>query len=347
MGYQLASFDLLTPEAALQAVESAYGLSLDGTVSAYPSYVNRVYGVRTDDGADYVVKFYRPGRWSQEAVIEEHTFLGDCANAEIPVVEPIADADGDTLASLEVSDESNSDEFHFALFPKRGGRNFDAETDEQWFRLGSIVARCHLAAQTREAHHRPICTPTEWTAPFVRELLEEGVVHPELTQELQVLADELLPLIAPYFRAAPFHRIHGDCHRGNLLDRPGEGLLMIDFDDMMVGPAVQDIWLLLPGHAADCRRELTMLLEGYDTFLEFPRKSLALIEPLRFMRMIHFLAWRARQRHDYWFLREFPDWGTKQFWIREMEDLKMQADIVREQLRGDEGSHAGPGPSFA
>jgi Ser/Thr protein kinase RdoA (MazF antagonist) len=103
---------------------------------------------------------------------------------------------------------------------------------------------------------------------------------------------------------------------------------------MMMGPAVQDIWLLLPGHAADCRRELTMLLDGYETFLDFPRGSLVLIEPLRFMRMIHFLAWRARQRHDHWFRREFPDWGTKSFWTREIEDLNAQADVVRAELAG-------------
>ncbi|MFP4705107.1 MAG: serine/threonine protein kinase [Spirochaetaceae bacterium] len=333
------SFDMLTPDAAVAAVEQTHGLRLDGTLFTYPSYVNRVYGVRTEEGEEYISKFYRPNRWSTEAILEEHEFLLDCVEAEIPVVPPIPDADGDTLGILEVtaaSDDAGPDsvEYPFALFPKRGGRNFDAETDEQWYRLGSIVGRCHLVGRRREAPHRRVCSPQEWTAPFVTELLDEELVHPDLAGRFQDLTGETLGLIEPHFAGVPFHRIHGDCHRGNLLDRPDEGLMIIDFDDMMSGPAVQDIWLLLPGHAADCGRELTMLLEGYETFLELPRQSLRLIEPLRFMRIVHFLAWRARQRHDHWFRREFPDWGTKQFWIREVEDLEMQADIVQSELSG-------------
>lgn len=334
MEHHLASFDMLTPDAVIRAVEATYELSLDGTLNPYPSYVNRVYGLRTDDGEDVVAKFYRPGRWSRKTILEEHRFLEDCAEAEIPVVAPLRDPDGDTLGALEVTADAQATEYAFALFPKRGGRNFDAETDEQWYRLGSIVARCHLAGRRREAAHRPVCEPARWTAPFVDELLGEGLVHPDLAGAFRDITSEIIALITPHFADVPFHRIHGDCHRGNLLDRPDEGLLIIDFDDMMMGPAVQDIWLLLPGHAADCRRELTMLLDGYETFLDFPRGSLVLIEPLRFMRMIHFLAWRARQRHDHWFRREFPDWGTKSFWTREIEDLNAQADVVRAELAG-------------
>jgi Ser/Thr protein kinase RdoA (MazF antagonist) len=334
MEHHLASFDMLTPDAVIRAVEATYELSLDGTLNPYPSYVNRVYGLRTDDGEDVVAKFYRPGRWSRKTILEEHRFLEDCAEAEIPVVAPLRDPDSDTLGALEVTADAQATEYAFALFPKRGGRNFDAETDEQWYRLGSIVARCHLAGRRREAAHRPVCEPKSWTAPFVDELLGEGLVHPDLAGAFRDITSEIIALITPHFADVPFHRIHGDCHRGNLLDRPDEGLLIIDFDDMMMGPAVQDIWLLLPGHAADCRRELTMLLDGYETFLDFPRGSLVLIEPLRFMRMIHFLAWRARQRHDHWFRREFPDWGTKSFWTREIEDLNAQADVVRAELAG-------------
>jgi Ser/Thr protein kinase RdoA (MazF antagonist) len=334
MAETVGSFDLLTPDAALRAIEGAFAVDLDGTISAYPSYVNRVYGVRTEEGTDYVAKFYRPDRWSEGAILEEHTFLSDCAEAEIPVVPPLPDSEGDTLGTLEVTSEGRQADFAFALFPKRGGRNFDAESDEDWFRLGSIVARCHVVGRRREAEHRAVCEPHSWTAPFVRELLNEGLVHPDLADEFRQVTTEVIDLIAPHFRSLPVHRIHGDCHRGNLLDRPGEGLLIIDFDDMMTGPAVQDIWLLLPGHAPDCRRELTMLLDGYESFLDFPYQSLKLIEPLRFMRMVHFLAWQARQRHDHWFAREFPDWGSKQFWIREVEDLKTQADVVREELSG-------------
>lgn len=333
MEQELTTFDLLTPEAALDAVEAAYGLALDGRVMTYPSYINRVYGFRTDEGEEYVAKFYRPGRWSWEAILEEHTFVLQCAAAEIPVVAPLGDLEGESLTEVEISRGRDEALFPLALYPKRGGRSFDAETDEAWYRLGSIVGRVHAVGQREEAQQRPTCAPRQWTAPFADELLSQGLVHPELAGEFRELTEEIVTLAAPRFEGLPMHRLHGDCHRGNLLDRPGEGLLIIDFDDMMVGPAVQDIWLLLPGYAADCRRELTMLLDGYEEFLPFPRGSLDLIESLRFMRMVHFLAWQARQREDLWFLKEFPDWGSKQFWIRELEDLKTQAEVVRATFR--------------
>ncbi|MFW6214496.1 MAG: serine/threonine protein kinase, partial [Alkalispirochaetaceae bacterium] len=333
MSDALTTFDLLTPEAALEAIEVAYGVPLDGRIMAYNSYINRVYGVRGESGKEYVAKFYRPGRWSWEAIIEEHTFVLEARGAEIPVVEPLGDREGESLCEVEVtSAEGERESFPFALFPKRGGRTFDAESDEAWFRLGSAVGRLHAVGRRQKADHRPWCHPESWTAPFVRELLAGGLVHPDMAAAFEELAAEMVELISPAFEGVDTQRLHGDCHRGNLLDRPGEGLLIIDFDDMMIGPQVQDLWLLLPGRAEECRRELNVLLEGYEEFTPFPRESLRLIEPLRFMRMIHFLAWRARQRKDRWFKREHPDWGTKQFWVTEMEDLAEQARAVRAAL---------------
>ena len=329
----LGSFDLLTPQAVFTALEGAFGLRLDGTLTTYPSYINRVYGVRDDEGIEYVAKFYRPGRWSWETIRQEHAFVLECAAADIPVVAPIADPEGDTLCEVEVDGSGVDESFPFALYPKRGGRSFDAETDEAWMRLGSVVGRCHAVGRRGEASGRPVCTPSTWTRPFVGELLEANLVHPEIAGEFTDFAEDQLETLEPLFAGVALQRIHGDCHRGNLLDRPGEGLMIIDFDDMMMGPPVQDIWLLLPGHATDCGRELTMLLEGYETFADFPWDTLRLIEPLRLMRMIHFLAWQARQREDHWFRREYPDWGTKQFWIREMEDLKTQARVISDSLR--------------
>ncbi len=138
--------------------------------------------------------------------------------------------------------------------------------------------------------------------------------------------------MVPLFDGVAMHRIHGDCHRGNMIERPGTGLALIDFDDMMMGPAVQDLWLVLPGRAAESRRELGILLDAYEGFAAFDRASLRLIEPLRFMRMIYFLAWRARQRDDYWFRESFPQWGTEAFWIKETEDLQEQAAMVRDAV---------------
>ncbi len=351
-GMRVGLFDLLTPDVALHAVEQAYERVLDGSVQPYPSYVNRVYGVRDDDGHELIAKFYRPRRWTAEAILDEHRFLRDCAAAEIPVVPPIAAPDGDTLHTLEVTaeegadgadgadrfyraegaDETDGETFRFALFPKRGGRNFDAETDEQWYRLGALIGRCHAVGAGGAARHRLVCAPGSLTVPFVDDLLAKGLVVGEARAEFETVCRQTLAAFEPLFDGVPLIRIHGDCHRGNILHRPDTGLLLFDFDDMMLGPAVQDIWLLLPGYADDSRRELTMLLDGYEQFAPFDHSHLRLIEPLRFMRMIYFLAWRAAQMHDHWFRESFPNWGNEAFWIKETEDLKTQAAVVMQTV---------------
>lgn len=320
----------------------------------YPSYINRVYGIRNDEGVEYVVKFYRPDRWSEAAIAEEHRFLLDCVEAELPVVAPLADSGGETLQTLALSapgPEGPKDpsgeaghslaavdapdpaagngerHFPFALFPKMGGRNFDPEADEDWRRLGALVGRLHQVAGKRSASFRAACTP-DLTQTFVFELLEADLVDSEVAGDFETICRDTIANIRPLFDGGRLQRLHGDLHRGNILDRPDTGLLLYDFDDMMVGPPVQDLWLLLPGRRSDSERELGLLLEAYEDFTPLERSSLALIEPLRFMRMVYFLAWRARQRNDYWFRSSFPDWGTKSFWLKEIEDLRDQARVI-------------------
>ena len=326
-------FDFLTPDNVLHAVESAFSVRLDGTLQAYSSYVNRVYGIRTDDGDEYVVKFYRPGRWTDDALAEEHEFVLDCADAELPVVAPIADSEGDTLQTLEVESESGVAHAAFALYAKRGGRGFDAESDDDWLRLGTLLGRLHLVASRHRAEHRLTCTPLGSTVQFVNELLDSGAVYGDLLDEFRTVVEEAIALITPLFDSIPTQRIHGDFHRGNVLEREGEGLLIIDFDDMMMGPPVQDLWLLLPDHAFAAMRELNLLLEGYEQFVCFDRATLALIEPLRLMRMIYYLAWSAYQLSDHKFLAANPDWGSRAFWIREVEDLRTQASVIVAEMR--------------
>ena len=328
------AFDLLGPESVVEIAEAALGGErLEGSVVAYPSYVNRVYGLRSEEGRELVAKFYRPGRWDRAAILEEHRFVLDCAAAELPVAAPLALAGGGTLGEAILEDESGRERgFSFALYPRMGGRNFDAESDEDWLRLGSLVGRVHLAGAGREAPRRPRCGPLELSIPQVESLLAGGHVHPDHAAAFEALCAGLLEEVAPLFAGRAARRIHGDLHRGNILDRPGDGLLVIDFDDMMTGPAAQDLWLLLPDHAEACRRELALLVEGYESFLPFDRGELALVESLRFMRMVHFLAWRARQRGDAWFRSAFPDWGGEAFWIKELEDLGDQARLVRASL---------------
>jgi len=328
---QTCTFELLAPPVVLGAVESAYGLVPDGTLAAYPSYVNRVYGLRAEDGPAYVAQCFRPGRWSAEAIREEHRFVLDCAEAELPVAAPLPDRDGQTLAAVTARDEGSEQTFAFALYPRKGGRCFDAESDPDWVRLGALIGRLHAVGGRRQAEHRLVCTPHAATERFLRELEEAGVVPPKHAAAFFGLAREPLGCIAPLFEGVGLQRIHGDCHRGNILDRPGEGLLLIDFDDMMRGPAVQDLWLLLPDRARLARRELELILEGYEAIQPFERATLRLIEPLRLMRLLYYLAWSARQRDDLRFQQSNPGWGSEAFWVKEIEDLRDQLAAMEEE----------------
>ena len=299
--------------------------------------MNRVYEVRSVEGSSYIVKFYRPGRWTEQAIAEEIAFVDDCAAFDVPVVAPLTTTDGHTLCGViaDSGDAAAEQEFLFALYPKRGGRSFDAESDDDWLRLGALAGRIHLAAASGAAPHRLVCTPAGSTLGFLEELRRDRVVHPEFAEEFFDTAERALKWVAPLFDGVELGRIHGDFHRGNILDRPGEGLLVVDFDDMMTGPAVQDLWLLLPGRLHESRRELNLVLEGYGEFADFDRSTLRLIEPLRLMRMLYYVAWSSRQRHDHRFRESFPEWGGKAFWAKEVEDVHTQIGVIRDELQGD------------
>jgi Ser/Thr protein kinase RdoA (MazF antagonist) len=334
------AFDALSPEIVLQAVEQALGFVPEGNLTPYPSYVNRVYGFSDEEGRQFVAKFYRPGRWSEEAILEEHLFLADCAADEIPVVPPLADDSGETLFTIEIEAEDDAVEpldrasdgpagetgaplsFSFAVFPKRGGRSFDAERAEDWERLGALAGRLHEVGARRDA---PARLRLSSALALANLRLVEPLVHPEFRAEFADLCGGTIEATAAALDALPTLRIHGDLHRGNILERGDEGLLLLDFDDMAPGPQVQDLWLLLPGRTRDCGRELSLLIGGYSEFSVLPAGSVAAIETLRFHRMLHFLAWRSLQREDLWFKRDFPDWGGRAFWIRELEDFREQA----------------------
>ncbi|WP_460057244.1 serine/threonine protein kinase [Spirochaeta dissipatitropha] len=323
-----ADFEQLRPELIIPAVEQAIGIELDGTINQYNSYINRVYEVRDAAGKPYMAKFYRPGRWTDEAILEEHEFIFDCAGSEIPTVAPLRDEDGSSLFSVESSSDERSVEFSFALFPKRSGRNFDAESDDDWLRLGALAGRLHSVSAMRNVENRISWTPRDILDSYVAELRESNCVHPDLANDFFELVESLLLKINDDFSQLPRFRIHGDFHRGNILDRSEEGLLLIDFDDMMLGPAVQDIWLLLPERAEECPREFNLIAEGYEQFRSFDYRWKSYIEGLRLMRMIYYLAWSARQRMDKGFISDFPSWGSKAFWMKEIEDIHEQARFI-------------------
>jgi Ser/Thr protein kinase RdoA (MazF antagonist) len=313
-------FTALTPEVMLEAVEGACGTRLLGFAQPHHSYINRVYELQTVSGERLIAKFYRPGRWTRPALLDEHEFLLECAAEEIPVVAPLAFG-GTTLGEAAG--------IFFAVFPKRWGRAFEATCEEDWRRLGRILSRLHVVGRRHAAAQRVVMHPAHSTTADVAQLRAADVVAPRQRPEFFSLAEEILALILPRFAEVPLQRIHGDCHRQNILERPGEGLMLIDFDDMVMGPVVQDLWMLLPDQVERSRREIGLILEGYETFQEFDDRNLALIEPLRAMRMLYFLAWCSRQAHDPNFTVKFPDWATDAYWRQQGSDLRQQLDVLR------------------
>ncbi len=308
----------------LNAVEAALGIEMTALATPLPSYINRVYEVQSVDGERFIPKFYRPGRWSRQALQDEHDFVLECAAAEIPVIAPLKLSDGRTV--------NETGGIHFTIYPKRFGRQLEINADEDWIRVGSLLGRVHAVGCRKEAPARTDIHPANSTAAHVAHLLGSGFVTQQQQQPFKDVTSRILDRIGDLFTGIEFIRIHGDCHCGNLLNRPGEGLMIIDFDDMMVGPPVQDMWLLLPDHAENCRHELNLLLTGYNQFRDFEEHTLRLIEPLRAMRIIYYLAWCSTQINDYKFRSMYPEWGTDAFWQREINDLTHQLQIIRDHL---------------
>lgn len=314
-------FHSLTPERVLTPVEKALAVRCTNLCRPLNSYINRVFELEAEDGSGLVAKFYRPGRWSAAALQDEHDFVHDLHEAEIPVVAPLLHGDGRTLGIFEG--------VHFAVFPKKSGRSFDEFNDEQWLQLGRLLGRTHLVGARRQPHDRIVMAPEASTRLQLDYLLSGGFLPGDLAARFRDLTAELIDEIAPLFHGIDNHRIHGDCHFSNLIYRPEESFYLIDFDDMAVGPAVQDFWMLLPGRLADSRPEVEMFLEGYETFRPFDRRSFRLIEPLRAMRFVHYISWCARQVEEDGESRVAPDFGTRLYWQQEMDDLADQLAQIR------------------
>lgn len=325
-----AAFDQLSPERILEAVEEGMRCRLTGLTAPLPSYINRVYELQTVEDERLIAKFYRPGRWTRAALQEEHDFVLDCAADEIPVVAPLVLDGGGTIGE--------QDGILYSVFPKRSGREMDLHTDEGWLRLGRLVGRIHLAGSSRDAQHRLQMHPETTTLPEIDLLLEGGFMSRHQAARFSEVTDRIMDLALPAFEGVDLQRIHGDCHRANILERPGEGLMVIDFDDMVMGPAVQDIWLLLPDHAQNSQHEIGLILEGYEQFMEFDDRQLRLIEILRAMRIIYFLSWCSTQVDDYRFRSNFPDWGSEMFWQRENADLEHQYHAILKDQQFSNGA---------
>jgi Ser/Thr protein kinase RdoA (MazF antagonist) len=315
-----AGFGALTPDAVMDCAERVSGRRASGVCRPLSSYINRVYEIGLEDGGFLVAKFYRPGRWTREALQDEHDFLRELAAGEIPAVAPLADADGRTL--------HENGGMAFALFPRMGGRACDEPSRAEWLQIGRLIGRIHQVGAARPAEHRITIDPRHSSRIHLDFLRDSGAIPREVQDRYLDAAQMLLDRIAPLFDGVALQRIHGDLHRMNLLWRPDEGFHAIDFDDMANGPAIQDLWMLLPDRLPAARPEFDLLLEGYETFAEYDDAQTRLIEPLRAMRFLHYAAWCARQAADSGRGILHPEWGTADFWRRELADLQRQAQDI-------------------
>ncbi len=313
-------FRALGPERVLTLVEGALGVRLNNLFRPMNSYINRVFEVESTDRDRYIVKFYRPGRWSGEAILDEHRFLLDLMEREIPVIAPLTLSSGETLAE--------SDGLFYAVFPRCGGRSMDEFSDEQWLQLGRLLGRVHEVGAMKPACNRLVMAPLQSTRAQLGYLLGSSCVPGELKSSLEQAALDIIRDIHPLFDPAQNIRIHGDCHFSNIIHRPGESMFLIDFDDMVMGQPVQDLWMLLPGEVAESFVELDLLLEGYELFRPFDRRSLRLVEPLRAMRFIHYMAWCAHQVEEDGLTRAIDGFGTRAYWQSEIADLVDQRDRI-------------------
>ncbi len=327
MNNSSADFASLNLDQIINAVEDAVGHRMTGFTAPLPSYINRVYELQTMAGERLIAKFYRPGRWNKKAIEEEHEFMQDCALTEVPVVLPMELSNGLTLAEV--------DGILFTVFPKKLGREFEIIKDDDWRRIGTLIARIHSAGQTKDAPNRVRLHPLESTRDDVRQVIEGGFLPPHYEEDFKQVCDHIIDIATDLFEDTEVIRIHGDCHSGNVIYRPENGIRLIDFDDMMMGPPIQDLWLLLPEYADKCQWEIEMMIEGYEIFRSFDIRTVRLIEPLRAMRIIYFLAWCSRQANDFHFKNNFPGWGTDSFWSIEINTLTNQLQVIVESLNQD------------
>ncbi|MBK1644918.1 stress response serine/threonine protein kinase YihE [Thiocapsa imhoffii] len=312
----------LTPDRVLSAVERL-GLVTDGRLLALNSYENRVYQIGLEDAAPLIAKFYRPERWSDEAILEEQTFTALLSERDIPAVAPLRIA-GRTLHHV--------DGYRFSLSPRRGGRTPELEDSEvlQW--LGRLLGRIHAIGASAPFHHRPTLDLQSFGVEPSAYLLDQGwIPHDLLPAYRSVLAQALDGVRACFARAGhPTQiRLHGDCHRGNLLWTDA-GPHFVDFDDARMGPAMQDLWMLLSGDRHEMSAQLADILAGYEDFREFDYRELHLLEGLRTLRIIHYAGWLARRWQDPAFPLAFPWFGTQGFWENQILQLREQIAAMEE-----------------
>ena len=314
----------LDPDCILAAAESV-GLVPDGRLLALNSYENRVFRVGMEDAAPRVLKFYRPGRWSDAAILEEHAFCAELREADLSVVAP------QVLQHRTLHHHAGQ---RFAVFPLQGGHPPEPGQRAVLQQIGRSLGRLHAVGARAPFHHRPVLGVHTHAVASVEYLLDAHWLPPELEDNFVALCDQVVDAIEDGFEACgryPALRLHGDCHPGNILWRE-EAAHFVDLDDAMSGPAVQDLWMLATGDAAARAEQLRWLLEGYEDFQDFDRRQLHLVEPLRAMRLLHYHAWIARRWHDPAFPAAFPWFESPRHWEQVIVQLQEQLLALREPV---------------
>ncbi len=312
----------LRPDTIIDAIEST-GYRCDGRLLALNSYENRVYQVGLETGDNIVAKFYRPHRWSDDAILEEHGFCEELAECDIPVLAPL-ESNGGTLHEYEA--------FRFALFECKGGRAPELDNLGLLLQLGRLIARIHKVGELFDFEHRPAVDIQSFGYDSRDYLLEEGFIPAELQPAYESVCDALLSNVeACYQRAGPVRtlRLHGDFHPGNVLAQTDQ-LHIVDLDDTRSGPAVQDLWMFLSGDRNEQTPQLHELLEGYTQFRPFDAAELNLIEALRSLRIMHYAAWLARRWEDPAFKTAFPWFNSSRYWDEHVLSMREQVALTQE-----------------
>ncbi len=318
----------LLPERILAAIEDL-GLVCDGRLLALNSYENRVYRVGIEDGPAIVAKFYRPGRWSDAAILEEHAFTCSLAAADLPVVAPLALS---ARGSSERRTLHHDGDFPLALFPLRGGHWRELEEDDDLRWMGRFIARIHAQGRLAAFRHRQTLTVESHGQAAYDFIRQAGFVPMDLEAAYRAVVEDCLTAIRAAWARLPepeYLRLHGDCHLGNIL-WSDDGPHFVDFDDSMMGPAIQDLWMMLSGERDEQQRKVNALIDGYEEFADFDYRQLALIEPLRTLRMLNYSAWLGRRWDDPAFPHNFPWFDSQKYWEEQILALKEQLSAMAE-----------------
>ncbi len=315
------AFSDLAPSVILDAVE-ALGLTVDGRLLELNSFENRVYQVGIEDDDPIIAKFYRNGRWSDAQIREEHTFTLACHALDLPVVPPLIIGD-DTLHEHAG--------YRLSLSPRRGGQAPPMDDPEAHVLIGRFLGRLHNVGAAQRFQYRPAITLASFGYEPRAQVLDSGILPDHLATAYQTLTDDLLAMVATRLESIPAAtiRIHGDFHPGNVLWRD-DCVHVVDFDDARTGPAIQDLWMFLPGERTEQEQALHPLLAGYTVFRDFDPAELALIEPLRSLRLVHYGGWLARRHNEPAFCRAFPWFTEARWWEDHVLTLREQLAALQE-----------------